>query len=119
MIKFVILFRTPDDPDTFENTYNDFLALVERMPAIHRRQVALTLGSPLGQPPYYRILELYYESQAYLQASLLSPAGQEAGAELARFGAGNTEIFFCEVYEEAGGSSAAQRSSSTSQDKGQ
>lgn len=101
MLKFCVMFRLPEgDTEVFENAYNDFLALAERMPGIQRRQVVLTLGSPLGMPPYYRILELYFQDQAALEQSLLSPAGQEAGGELRRFPNGSYDIFFGEVYEE-------------------
>lgn len=103
MIKFVVLFHHPTDIEFFENAYNDFLALTERMPDILRRQVAHALGSPGGQAPYYRVLELYFESEGVMRDALTSPAGQEAGLELARFGEGKIQMMYAEVYEEAGG----------------
>lgn len=104
MVKFMMLFHKTDDLDTFENRYNDFLALIERMPDIQRRQVINVLGSPIGQPRYYRILEIYFNDVAQMQDSLRSKAGQEAGGELARrFPADTVEAMFAEVYEEAGG----------------
>lgn len=104
MVKFMIAFRRPQNASVFENAYNDFLALIERMPEIRRRQVVGVLGSPVGDPPYYRILEVYYESLEGLESSLKSKAGQEAGSELGRrFPAGSYEAFFAEVYEEEGG----------------
>ena len=106
MVKFCILFRKPADDKGFENIYNDFLALVERMPDIQRRQVNSVLGNPLGETPFYRILEIYFEDSAQMDASLRSPAGQEAGGELRRLSPGSFEMFFAEVYEEGGGSTA-------------
>lgn len=103
MFKFMICFRDPAGSAAFENTYNDFLALIERIPDIQRRQVIHVTGSPLGQPAYYRILEIYFESNEQLQQSLLSPGGQEAGSELRRFPAGSFDVMFAEVYEETGG----------------
>lgn len=102
VFKFMIIFRHPDDPERFENTYNDLLALVERMPGILRRQVIHVTGSPVGASPYYRILEVYYADQGALNRSLLSPQGQEAGAELQKLPAGTFEMLFADVYEEAG-----------------
>jgi uncharacterized protein (TIGR02118 family) len=105
MVKFMILFRKPTDLDAFENRYNDFLSLIERMPDIERRQVISVLGNPMGEPHYYRILEIYFGDMAQMEASLRSKAGQEAGGELARrFPADTVEAMFAEVYEEAGGS---------------
>ena len=104
MIKFVVQFRQPTDMNNFENAYNDFLALVENMPNIVRRQVVHITGSPLGQSPYYRALELYFDTVDTMRAALMTPAGQEAGNELARFAENSFEVFFAEVFEEAGGS---------------
>jgi uncharacterized protein (TIGR02118 family) len=103
MVKFMILFRKPKDIGAFENSYNDFLALVERMPDIIRRQVVDVFGSPQGEAPFYRLLEVYFDSPETMQTSLRSPAGQEAGKQLAGFPAKSTEMMFAEVYEENGG----------------
>ena len=84
MIKFMILFGPPEDAERFENVYQDFLALVERMPNILRRQVVHVTGSPQGAPEIYRILELYFESTETQNEALMSDAGQEAGQELHR-----------------------------------
>lgn len=105
MVKFIITFTRPTNLTNFENAYNDLLALVERMPSIQRRQVVNVLGSPAGSPPYYRILEVYFEGVEQMNESLLSTAGQETGAELGRrFAAGTYQAFYAEVFEETGGS---------------
>ncbi|MDQ7028147.1 MAG: EthD family reductase [Anaerolineae bacterium] len=108
MIKFVVMFRQPDDRGDFENAYNDFLALVERMPDIKRRQVVHVLGSPQGDAPYHRLLEIYFDTEEQLKASLMSGAGQEAGNELGRFKEGSFDVQFAEVYEEEGGSTVTE-----------
>lgn len=103
MVKLTILFRPPGQWDTFENRYNDFLALIERMPYIIRRQVNSVTGSPQGDAAYYRVLEIYFDSEQNLNQALASPAGQEAGAELFKFPQGSFDTFFADVYEETGG----------------
>jgi hypothetical protein len=103
VFKFMICFREAAQVAAFENTYNDFLALIERIPNIQRRQVIHVTGSPLGKPAYYRILEIYFETNELLQQSLLSPQGQEAGGELRRFPPGSFDVMYAEVYEEQGG----------------
>ena len=99
----MILFDQPEETDSFENVYQDFLALVERMPHILRRQVVHVTGSPQGTPQFYRILELYFESAQEQQDALMSTIGQEAGKELSRL-PGNVQLLFADVYEEDGGS---------------
>ncbi len=104
MFKLMLVFRHPTDIVQFEDHYNNLLALIERMPHVQRRQVVHVVGSPSGTSPYYRILEVYYPNAILGQASLLSPIGQEAGAELAKFAAGLVELIFADVFEEQGGS---------------
>lgn len=108
MVKFVVLFHTPLAVTDFEDRYNDFLALVERMPAIVRRQVNSILGSPVGETRLYRVLEVYFADYIALHAALNSPAGQEAGSELTKFPLGSFEMYFADVYEEdaSGGATA-------------
>ncbi|MCU0465362.1 MAG: EthD family reductase [Anaerolineae bacterium] len=103
MFKLMILFRQPTDTFAFEDTYNNLLALVERMPNIIRRQVVHVTGSPSGASPYYRVLEAYFATQDVLFSALLSKQGQEAGGELAKLIPGTFEVVFAEVYEEQGG----------------
>ncbi|NWF70338.1 MAG: EthD family reductase [Chloroflexi bacterium] len=105
MVKFTIIFRKPSKLEAFESQYNHFLALVEQMPLITRRQVNSVLGSPLGESPYYRVLEVYYDSYEHMQESLTSAAGQEAGSELRKFTLGTYQMMFADVFEEDGGSS--------------
>jgi hypothetical protein len=108
MIKFLIGFHPPTDNTGFEDRYNDFLALCERIPDIARRQVVNVLGSPSGQPRYYRILELYFADQPTMENALRSKIGQEAGAELVkRFPAGSFDTLLADVFEENGGSTPA------------
>ena len=107
MIKFMILFRQPEDAESFENIYQDFLGLIERMPQIQRRQVVHITGSPQGTSDFYRILEIYFESLDQQNEALMSAVGQEAGAELSRLPEGSFQLLFADVYEEAGASTPA------------
>ena len=104
MIKFMVMFRQPEHAERFENTYQDFLALVERIPNIRRRQVVHVTASLVGVPEYFRILEIYFDSQEIMEESLNSEAGQEAGAELYRLPKDSFELLYGDVYEEDGGS---------------
>ncbi len=116
MIKFMIVFHQPEDPENFENIYQDFLALAERMPHIQRRQVVHITGSPQGRPKLHRILELYFESPQMQHAALMSMAGQEAGQELRRLPPEAVQTLFADVYEEAGGSTAPSASPTLASD---
>ena len=112
MIKFMVMFRQPVNAERFENFYQDFLALVERIPNILRRQVVHVTGSPAGASEYYRILEIYFESLEIQTEALMSEAGQEAGAELYRLSKDSFELLYADVYEEEGGSTPADDATS-------
>ncbi len=116
MVKFAVLFHRPlpDRQTDFEVYYTRFLALIEQIPSITRRQVVDVLGSPEGQfgeSKYYRMLELYFQDKETMTAALNTDEGQRAGMMLHlvfkphgyRF-----ETLFADVYEEAGGSTPAQ-----------
>ena len=103
MHKFMMVFHKPENMEAFENSYNDLLALVERMPDVQRRQVISVTGSPVGDSRFYRILEVYFSDQPHMEQSLLSSAGQEAGGQMMTFPEGTFEMIFAEVYEEDGG----------------
>jgi len=107
MVKFMVIFRKPANAEAFERKYVEFLALVERMPHIKRRQVINVVGSPLGDSPYFRILEVYFDEQSQMDDSLRSKIGQEAGGDLLKFPAGSYEMVFAEVFEEEGGRTPA------------
>lgn len=101
MIKFVVMFHKPQNLEVFETAYRDFLALVERMPHFRRYQAVMIIGSPQeGGAKYYRMLEIYFDTMQIMQQALLSPAGQEAANELARFGIGNFDILYADIYED-------------------
>ena len=100
MIKLIILFRQPADVAAFEPRYNQNLALMEKMPGIRRRQGCLVFGSPAGQSPYYRLLELYFDDRTALDGALLSPEGRAAGSDLIQFAGRDVELIFCDVFED-------------------
>lgn len=114
MVKMTILYRHPESIEAFEAYYNENLALLEKMPHITRRQVNMITGGPGGQAAFYKAIELYFEDFAALDAALTSPEGQAAGQHLIAHAAQLADMFFAEVYEEAGGQTP--RSSEVAQD---
>ncbi|GAB4571541.1 MAG: hypothetical protein Kow0077_08460 [Anaerolineae bacterium] len=104
MIKLTILYREPADKEAFERFYTANLALMEQIPHVLRREVSHVFGAPDGNPAYYRALELYFADRQTLDAAMRSEAGALAGQHLMGHASQLAEVFFCEVYEEAGGS---------------
>ena len=103
MIKLTILYRTPADVEAFEAFYNANLALLEHIPGVVRREASVILGAPGGESPYYRGMALYFEDFESFDRGMRSPAGEAAGRHLMSFAAELAELFYAEVFEEAGG----------------
>lgn len=103
MIKLTVLYREPAAKQAFEMFYTANLSLMERIPHVIRREVSHVYGAPDGNPAYYRMLELYFESNDTLDAAMRSEAGVNAGQHLMQQAAELATLFFSEVYEEAGG----------------
>ncbi len=116
MVKFMILFHKPRNIDEFERGYATFLAMIEEIPNITRRQVVHITGSPEGESAYYKVLEIYFDDFPAMQAALNSDAGQRAGAglyEVFKPLKYTFETAFADVYEEAGGQSQLSTESDT------
>jgi len=100
VVKLTLLFQHPTDIDTFEEGYNQSLALLEKMPGIRRRQACFVLGSPAGKSQYYRFLEFYFADRDAMDAAMLSEQGKAAGQSLVAFAGRTVELVFAEVFED-------------------
>ncbi|SRR5579884_913953 len=99
MLKLTILYGHPSDPQAFERYYAEtHMPLVAKIPGGHRFEQARVLSTPDGsRPPYYRIFELWSDSQEQMQACLGSAEGQAAVADLPHFATGGVTLFISEV----------------------
>lgn len=90
MIKLTLLYGHPEDPREFERYYAEtHLPLAARMPGVARLE--LTRFGPAmdgSAPGYYRMAELYFSDEAQVGATLASPEGQAALADLPNFATG-------------------------------
>ena len=85
-----VLYNAPSDPAAFEAYYTaTHLPLVAKVQGI--AQVVLIKCQPNadGSPPaFYRIAQLFFASAADMAASMGSPEGQAAVADIANFATG-------------------------------
>ena len=96
MIKATLLYGHPTHADEFEKYYADtHLPLAAKMPGVARLELTKFLPGPEGaKPAFYRMAELYFPSEAQMQATLGSPEGKVAVADLANFATGGVTIAF-------------------------
>jgi uncharacterized protein (TIGR02118 family) len=91
MVKAVVLYGPPQDPDAFERTHT---ALAKAIPGLQRFEAARGVATPDGSAvPYQRIAELTFEDMDALQAGLESDEGQAAVNDIPNFASGGVTIF--------------------------
>jgi uncharacterized protein (TIGR02118 family) len=91
MIKYVALYRTPDDPDEFERRYlGEHVPLADATPGLVRTEVArvsrVYVPGFLGDAQPYLMAELYFASEQAMKRAFASPEWKAAGANLAEIG---------------------------------
>lgn len=99
MIKLTALYGHPTDPTAFEAYYEaTHMPLVAKMSGVLRHEKAKVVGTPTGdKPPYHRMFEAWFESEAALGAAMGSPEGQAVVADLASFATGGVTILISAV----------------------
>ena len=99
MIKITVLYGHPDDPAAFERHFNEVhVPLVHAMPNLRRFEKALVLGTIDGSPPpYYRIAELYFDSEEEYNASRATPEGSAPGKDVPNYATGGVTVLITEV----------------------
>ena len=87
MVKAVVLYGPPDDPDAFERYYAEtHTALAKAIPGLQRFEAAAAIATPDGGAvPYQRIAELTFEDLDALQAGLGSEQGTGGGQRHSEF----------------------------------
>ena len=82
MVKFIVLWNTPEDPVAFERHYRDVhIPLVKQMPGLQRYTIG-RVPTLRGGEPYYWIAELEWDSMDAIQRAFQSPQGQATAQEV-------------------------------------
>ena len=99
MVKLVVLYGRPEDPDAFERYYADtHTGLAKALPGLRRFEAARGIATPDGSDPaYQRIAELTFDDMDALQAGRASGEGQAAVNDIPNFATGGVTIFIAEI----------------------
>ena len=94
MIKLTVLYGHPVESDVFESYYiGTHLPLVADIQGIQRAELTLFNAQADGSlPAYYRMAELYFETQSQMDSAMGSPAGKTAVADIANFASGGATV---------------------------
>ena len=99
MVKLVVLYGRPEDPDAFERYYADtHTALAKAVPGLRRFEAARGVATPDGtEVPYQRIAELTFDDVEALQAGIASDQGQATVNDIPHFATGGVTIFIADI----------------------
>lgn len=99
MIKCIVLYNFPTDPEDFERHYFDtHLPLAAQMPGLHHREFAKATKGPEGQPPpYYRIAELYFPDRSSMEQAFASEQGKRALQDRNSFATTGVTVMWAEL----------------------
>jgi uncharacterized protein (TIGR02118 family) len=103
MVKLIVIYPHPNDVATFEKVYQaEHVPLAVAKLAGKTRMVGTrVLGSPQGAPPFYRIVEVHFQSMAALEACAASDGGKETLAHAMQISSGGPPIFLVAEEETA------------------
>jgi uncharacterized protein (TIGR02118 family) len=98
MMKLIVLYGPPADPDAFEEYYeNTHLPIAAKIPDVQRFEAGKIISVDGSLAPYYRVAELWFEGPEQLQDSLASPEGQAATEDIPNFATGGATVFVSAV----------------------
>jgi uncharacterized protein (TIGR02118 family) len=77
MVKLVVLYRKPEDPESFDKYYfGTHLEFAKKLPGVEKIEAAKSNPAPGGEDaPYYLIAEMWFSDLAALGAAMASPEG--------------------------------------------
>jgi uncharacterized protein (TIGR02118 family) len=99
MVKLVVLYGLPEDPDAFERYYaGTHTALARAVPGLRRFEAARGVATPDGGDlPYQRIAELTFDDLDALQAGIASDQGRATVDDIRNFASGGVTLFIAEI----------------------
>lgn len=98
MIKLTVLYGQPTDREAFEAYYiKTHLPLVAQMKGVRRAELTLFTAPEGAVPEYYRMAELYFDSQEHLETVISSKEGQLAVADIDNFASGGATVLIGQV----------------------
>lgn len=98
MVKLIVLYGQPTDPEAFDAHYfSTHAGLVEKMPGVERFEVARCASMDGSAPAYYLQAELWFEDANALQACFASPEGQATAGDVGNFATGGATMLIGDV----------------------
>jgi uncharacterized protein (TIGR02118 family) len=85
--QFIAAYETPTDVDAFDRHYVEVhIPLARRLPGLRRYTVGRDVAAVRGDPPYYLVAQLEWDTMDDLRAAFASPEGRATAADAAHLG---------------------------------
>lgn len=98
MVKLVVLYKKPADVEAFEKHYREIhTPLVKKMPGLKRLEVSHFTGAPGGEPKFYMMAELFFETNDAMMAALVSPEGKAAAKDIMGLAGDILHMMFADI----------------------
>lgn len=100
MVRFMVLYETPEDPAAFDKHYNEVhIPLAKQLPGLLRYTVSRNFAPVQASKQYYLVAELDWESMEAMQAAFGSEIGAQAAADVPKFAPTGVQSMIYEVAE--------------------
>jgi uncharacterized protein (TIGR02118 family) len=86
MVRFLVLYDTPADPEAFDRYYREIhIPLARQLPGLRRYTVSRNHRGVRGDASYHMIAELDFDDMDALREAFASEIGQATGADVPNF----------------------------------
>jgi uncharacterized protein (TIGR02118 family) len=86
-MKYVALYRVPDDAEQFDRDYfGTHVPIVNDTPGLVRAELARVTRMVTGEPAYYVMAELYFDSVDTMKAAFKTDPWRASGENLQAWG---------------------------------
>jgi uncharacterized protein (TIGR02118 family) len=97
MVRFLVMYNTPLDQADFDRHYQEIhIPLASKLPGLRRYTVSRNAVAVQGES-FYLVAELDWDDLAAMQASLGSPEGAAAAADVETFATGGVRSLVFEL----------------------
>lgn len=83
MVRFLVLYDTPEDPEAFERHYREVhIPLTLKLPGLRRFTLSRNVVPIRGGKSYYLVSELEWDDMEALRKAFQSPEGQATAQDV-------------------------------------
>jgi uncharacterized protein (TIGR02118 family) len=100
MVRLLVLYDTPENPEAFDRHYNEIhIPLVRQLPGLLRYTVSRNISATRGGKELYLVAELDWENLEAMQAAMTSETGKQTTADVPKFAPSGVTTVTYEVAE--------------------